>query len=483
MIDAKRAAFPMRKTRTAHNARVFAALILATLAVLPDSPRADGPEKIQLSSGLKELLNSAMKNSPAMKIAPVKMQAAEQELEALPVWYLPDVYSEAGYGGAANTKESRVGPLARLVAEWTFWDNGRRESKERMVRIDGKRARIQSTLQKVDYGKHLGLLYLRICRLQSVLETQRSMLREYQILERLLGPRLRIGTASYSDLVNVRIRVQNLRSEMGDTSRAMHSLKRQLAIQAGFQPENLPAAVNLGFSRPVSGAKAEYLTLEEHPLYAGYNLAERYLNAKEELAYKNIYGMDLSLRIYGGYGPDLDAISPEKPEAGAQLRFRIPIFGSGDRESAFQAQKSHIQAQRLQWEQALLELKSEIQQKKMDLNRHRDRLQSLSYLVGQARRGLNLSYGDFRNGQKSPADMIASIDTYADLRLRQLDRLFEWQLLLLETSLLRTFGSELLSNDLEESDADFKPQSPEDSESNDPDDSGTDPSEISEGSE
>ncbi|MEQ8351700.1 MAG: TolC family protein [Leptospiraceae bacterium] len=435
-------------------------VLVLFLVLLPASP-APGSEEIRpshetksetsLSRGLSLYFQKALKNSPGMRIAPVQIQAAEDELESLPVWYLPDIYGEAGYGGAANAQESRTGPLARLVADWTLWDGGKRESRAKLTRLNEKRIQVQSIMRKVDQGKSLGLLYLRICRLESTLEVRRSLLREYGQLEALLGPRLRIGTASYSDLVNVRIRRADLRSEIQDIITAMGSLREQLRLQAGLsQEDSVPEPVPLRFSNPVNGNEASYVSLEEHPLFSGFNLANRYFQEEEELARKEIYGMDLSLRLYGGYGPALDAITPEKPEAGAQIRFRIPVFGSGDRSSALKARKGRIEARRLEWEQALLGLKSSIHEKNAAMDRHRSRIRSLSQLIAQARRAVNIAYGDFRNGQKSPADMIASIDTFGELQMQEVERLFEWQLLLLEVHLLRSYTQDLQVTDQDE---------------------------------
>ncbi len=421
----------------------IACCIAFSLCLLAGSSlRAEGTN---IAPALESYLDLALKNNPGMRIGPVQLEAAELQLDSLPVWYLPDVYAEAGYGGAANSSESRVGPLARLVADWSLWDGGRRQSRESLIRLNQKRAEVQSVLARLDQAKSLGLLYLRICRLSSTLEIKQNVLREYGTLEALLGPRLRIGTASYSDLVNVRIRRADLRSEIQDIVAAIQSLKEQMRLQAGLEKDaQLPPAVPLGFSGPVTGADAHFASVENHPLFAGYRIALKYFEEKEELAWKEIYGMDLSLRLYGGYGPDVDAIRPERAEAGAQIRFRVPIFGSGDRESAYESRKKSIEADRLRWKQALLDLRSEIQQKSSDMDRHKSRIRSLEQLSTQARKALNIAYGDFRNGQKSPADMISSIETYGDLQMRKTERYFEWQLLLLECHLLDTYSSDLM---------------------------------------
>ena len=55
------------------------------------------------------------------------------------------------------------------------------------------------------------------------------------------------------------------------------------------------------------------------------------MEAKLQLAKRNLYWPSFGIEAYGGYGPHVDAIDPYKPEAGMGIKIKIPLFSSQDR--------------------------------------------------------------------------------------------------------------------------------------------------------
>ena len=387
---------------------------------------------------LDEYLRLAVRHSPELRAAAVRLNAAERDIESLPRWYLPDLYVEAGYSGAANSKEDRVGPLARIVGEWTLWDGGRSDAEREVFERQQEVVRIGEQARLLGIQKTLALAYYRAARLEELRQIGAEEIAEYERLERTLGPRRRIGTAGASDVLNVRVRVEELRAEHAANGETILALRKSLLILAGVTtgdeqtpPPSIPR-LREAFTPPEASHLSDEADaakhVEHHPRYRVEQARLRLLKASEKLAERELYGATLGFEMYGGYGPSDDAIDPNRPEAGAAVRFRFPLYASRDRESRVQAGQDRLAALRLEKEQQLLELKIELLEHRAGIARDQRLLASFDRLLIQARSSLQLGYEEFRRGQKAPADMIAAIETLYQLKRKQTNTLLRYRL-------------------------------------------------------
>ncbi len=393
---------------------------------------------------LEDYLQLAVEHSPELKAAAVRLNAAEADIEALPRRYLPDLYLEAGYGGAANTRENRTGPLARVVGAWTLWDGGRSEAERAVFEREREVQKFSEQARALGIRKTLALAYYRAARLIELQAIARAEIAAYERLARSLGPRRRIGSAGASDVLNARLRAGALRAESAANAETILALRSSLLILAGLetgadsqnQPPEIPRLRD-SFSPPTGdsnesnesgGEQSSARFVEQHPSFVVEQARLRLLKARQALVERELYGTTLALEVYGGYGPDLDAIDPNRPEAGAGLRFRFPLFASRDRESRMQAGQARIEAAILETRQRMLELRIELGERRAGISRDRRLLAEVTALTGQARRALRLAYAEFGRGQKAPADMIAAIETLHDLERKSANTLFRLRL-------------------------------------------------------
>ncbi|MCR9145087.1 MAG: TolC family protein [bacterium] len=448
----------MRKIRRAGSAYIvnIAGLVVcvsATLAIV--SLHADAPLPIDL----EEYLQLAVQHSPQLKAGAVRLNAAEQAIAGLPRWYLPDLYVEAGYGGAVNSKTDRSGPLGRIVSAWTLWDGGRSDAEREVLTREQAVQRAEARARSLGVRKTLAFAYYRAARLQELQTIAQSEVAEYERLARMLGPRRRIGAAGASDVANVRLRADRLRAERSANDRTLLALRRSLLILAGIEDEMRAAEppviplLTRAYEPSPPGSELEDgeeldfgNAVEQHPRYRVQQARLRLIKAQHALTERELYATTLNFELYGGYGPDLDALDPQRPEAGAGIRFRFPLFASRDRESRLGAAGARLEALRLESEQKLIELRIEFAERQAGLQRDRRLLADHDRLLQRARQALRLGYAEFRRGQKAPADMIASIETLYDLQRERLDTLLRLRLAQFEAhSLARARESEILS--------------------------------------
>ena len=390
---------------------------------------------------LEAYLDRAAANAPGLQAGAVRMNAAERDIEALPRWYLPDLYVEAGYGGAANTDENRSGPLGRVIGAWTLWDGGRADAEREVAGERAEVARIEAELLDLGLRKTLALAYYRAARLEELQRLRADEIEEYRRLERSLGPRRRIGTAGASDVLNVRVRADALRDEREANAATLLALRRSLLVLAGLEAANDAKDELLPVVPPLSESFAPLADLthnhddtfvEQHPRYRVQLARLRYLKAQQNYVERDLYGGTLSFEAYGGYGPDIDAIDPARPEAGAGIRFRFPLYSSRDRSARLAAGQGRIEALRLEAEQELRKLHAELLEHHAAIERDRTSVRKFEALIAQSRRALNLGYDEFRRGQKAPADMIGAIETLYELRRERLNTLMRLRLALFE---------------------------------------------------
>lgn len=385
----------------------------------------------------------AEKNSPGLKARMKQLESIDHSLNALPEWYKPNVYVESGYTGAYNPQTNAHGPLARFVAEWNLWDGGRTEYTKLAGQKKAEVAKWKQTLLTMDLKKSIARVYFEAASLEELKIQNANKLQHLSRLSRLMQPRLKIGQIGYSDLEDVRIRMTQLKNNQKALDSILPLKKQQLNILIGLDQKNdltiPPLSKQAVFNSDPLQLKMEFSTL---PSYKLGQASLKVLEAELELSRRNLYWPSFSIETYGGYGPHVDAIDTTKPEVGLGFKFKIPLYSSRDRSSTMAAQKSVIDAARLDLEQSLLEAKIEFNQKTGMLGNQKIQLKNLEATIQKTIQNLNLAYREFSRGLKSPTDMLSSIETLFDAKKDYIHMQSQWQTLGMEFYLLKVYAAE-----------------------------------------
>jgi outer membrane protein TolC len=163
------------------------------------------------------------------------------------------------------------------------------------------------------------------------------------------------------------------------------------------------------------------MSLERHPDYQLAVLSVRLIRLEREALEIDLYRPSMGVDVYAGYGPRRDALDANRPEVGADLRFRFPLYTSRDRTAQLEAQRGNLEAARWEAEQQKLTVRSHLLELYQTLRHDRTSLSEHRRLEKQAADTLRLAYVEFARGQKAPADMHEAIDTLFALRRDRID--------------------------------------------------------------
>ena len=415
--------------------RVLLVLIFAASTLAGQKPDANR------STSLGALIERVERDLPGLHARLARAESRELAARAMPRWYVPELRAELGGGGASNGNEAVVGPLGRVVASWTFWDGGRRAGRGAVRGLRAHIAREEARLYRYDLRLQLARDYYRlaeIAALKRVNAAERDRLRR---LKNSLYPRIRIGSVGYSALTDVELR----RGAILDANAALDGearrIRERLSILMGSDPGR--AARN---ERKLSEATAitrlvlpsvpdGEMDLEYLPHVRLARLRARLGRSAAKLARRNLYWPSIGLDVFGGYQPFRDAIDPARPEAGALLTIRLPLFGSASRSAALDSVRLAGDADALQLEQILRESRARSGALRSVLNESLERAGRLDGLARRARANLARAFGEFAGDLRSASDMRDGTRTLADLeraRVGQLRRAhlarFEWDL-------------------------------------------------------
>lgn len=391
---------------------VLPVLVLAA-ALLPVSARAEESSAFDLDA----LIEDIERDLPGLHARLTRAEARELATRTLPRWYAPALRAELGGGGAVNAEESKAGPLARIVAEWTFWDGGRRAGRKSALDVRAALARAEVDLYRYDLRLSLARSILRLAQIAELRRINADESRGLLRLKNLLYARIRIGSLGYSEAAGIDLR----RAELDDASTALageaERMRAELRILSGGSNPRLDALPAV-FARGLPPAFAEPVDPENTPQLRLARLRARLGQAAVEIARRELYWPSLGLEVYGGYQPFRDALDPARPELGAQLTLRLPLFGAG-RANALESARKDSAADRFAVEQTLRERRARLGRLKAELDETIARARQVDRLRGRARRNLALSFQEFAGGLKAPADMREALRSLYDFERRQ----------------------------------------------------------------
>lgn len=425
-----------RKSRAIWNVTAFCILLCAL--------HAEPAPAIQLP----EYLAIAEEHAPGLRATALRLSALEHEIAALPRWYLPELYVEAGYGGAANDRDNRHGVVGRLVGEWTLWDGGRRDAERAFNRQRQALVRAEDAMLRLGVRKHLAFAYYRLSYNRSLIALMRAEIAACRRLQNRIYPRLRIGTSNAADLSAVRLRIGILRADSEALQSQFAVLQGNLAILAGLDPDAAAGdtasdSANEATQRSPMSSLAnrslplleqafvpEYapISLEQHPRYRVQQAELGLLAARTQALERELYGGSLSFETYGGYAPYTGPLEPNRPEVGAGVRFRFPLYASRDRASQLAAGEERLEAERLSARQRLLELRAELRARLVEIRVDREELVEVDGFLPTADRAIRQALASYSRGQGGANDALEAIHTSFELKRHRLSVLLRLRL-------------------------------------------------------
>ena len=396
------------------------------------------------ANSLEELWSLTEKNSPGFKARAKQIESIQLAIDALPVWYKPDVFLDLGYSAATNfsdnsrSNNAQHGPLARIVAEWNLWDGGRTYYGRIVGEKNAKAQKWKQAQLMVKLKQAVSSLYLRIAYLIASRVQLQEEKRQYLKLIQLLRPRLRIEKVGNSDIVNVQIRLSKINSDLKARHSLINLLKEQLSLSIGFnKDQSIPYLSKIKVPQSESKQILEFDSLPTVRLeYAEMEA----LRAQKSLAKRNLYYPSISIQTYGGYASRLNALNTQLPEIGGGIKFSIPIISRRDRTAQLSSQEAQIASAHLDIQQELIRVKVNFNLKNGKMKQLRVQLNTIKRLITKSKNNLKLSYREFARGVKAPSDMLTSIETLFNLQKESMSLKLEWLTLATEVSLLKIYS-------------------------------------------
>lgn len=408
-------------------AMLGAGFVSAELNATPEGAEASGGNTSDNS--LTELWRIAASEGPALQARAARARSGALRADALPAWYAPRIDADLGLSGASNGRDAEAGPLARLSARWLLWDFGRQAAERASLARARESAAAKSELEIVALQLALARLYYRILFYSdraADLEKERGY---HERLLRLLPPRIRIGTAASSDYEETRQRLDQLRLAKEDLMReraaALGALKTLLYGQAdapGFTPPERSPDANL--SPPGSRGPA----FEHTPTARWLSARARESRARLAARERDLYAPRIEAQVYGGYGPRLDVLRPERPEVGASFGVQAPLWSNYDRGALYDAEAAEAEAEQAQLESERRAAENEFRQWQFQFQHAEAHLPALQRLALNAERNLQNAYADFARGLRSPGDMLSALAWLGEQRAGAAELKQEWLL-------------------------------------------------------
>ncbi|MCB1319721.1 MAG: TolC family protein [Leptospiraceae bacterium] len=411
--------------------------------ILTESSHAERPTETDGALTLPVLIERAEQDAPGARARMEEMKASMLLRDSLPDWYRPNIRGEAGFGGAANTNESRHGPIARIISEWELWDGGRTSAARRhlthMAQLDELNARKELMTLRLQIGQY----FFETARLRSLQTLRRAEIATYTRVRALLYPRLRIGTVGNSEVETISIKISELQQMNTAGEDRIDSLESAVGTITGWQDDRppVPELVSLQEEDSFSIIAIEAIDPRETLSYRIARTRMKIISAGTDALEAQLYNPSLSLELYGGYGPQLDAIDSYKPEIGARVSITVPLYSNRSRAAQLASARAELQAARLEIEHSLRLAQLELDQLLNQISTSRNTINRLDELIVRAERNLRVSQVEFSRGIKAPADLQSAVEAVYDLNARRIAETYELYLALHRLDALTNVGT------------------------------------------
>ncbi len=362
---------------------------------------------------LSQALQQAEKNAPLLLAEKAQLQSLQQEIDSLPKWYLPEIKLEGGYTAAINTDEFEHGPLARLVTEFTIWDGGRTHYANRYKTAEIKAQQTAQKVSLISVKSRISEIYFNLLLFNANVNFESEKIKEFKSFLRSVRQRVRIGRVGRSDVKQVELEIEKQKADLINlqSKKELSLLKFKTLLRiADSEQLNLPQLNKPKKLRtkpdftPESFNTLPWVVLRQKRIKA--------LTAHVESKNRELYWPKLSTQVYGGYGPHIDTIDPQKPEAGFGVKVEVPLFSNRNRKAILESIRLKIEAEKQRLKHELLEAKVEYRSLIANYKLGLTQSDSFDTILAEQKKNLALSYREFARGVKSFSDMQNAIREY-----------------------------------------------------------------------
>lgn len=295
---------------------------------------------------------AVVEDAPDVGAAAARSEAAADDVERAKALFRPTVSFDATASLRAGDRHpyaanEPTNPYSYAVtARIPLYQGGRAQSAVDLAEAEKRVALAQAGDIQLATTYELGLALTEISRNRSIMEVLGRLKNRYGSLLREVEAERREGSATAVDTADVgrqivRIDVRMAKADLA-VSRAMETLRR-LKVDGLLELSELERALA---RLPSDPAQLWQLAMDNNPRLAGRKANHDVADARVRRA-RSEYNPSLSVDLTAG--GDGDAVSySHLNEASAKLRFSVPLYTGGARESAIDAEKNRALAAALE---------------------------------------------------------------------------------------------------------------------------------------
>lgn len=411
----------------------LATLALLTAVATPLAAQDDDTAADARRVTLDEAVDLALRNNPTLTQARADVAVARQD--RLGAWgdFLPDFSLGYGFSNASTarldpTQQSltRTSYTLQLGASYEIFDGFRRfenlESSRRSLEAERARQR-QRRYETILQVKRAW--YDAVAR-RELVEVERDRVRRQEEQLEFVRQQVEVGRANRSDLLRSQVDLNNARVNLINARNDARSATFALAREMGFQERVAPVAeASLEVdSLPYGRAELMRMAVRTGPRATAAREASEAAESQVGTARSSFLP---NLTFQGGWAWQNDAFPPEDRSWSLSLRGSYPLFNGFDRETGIAQARARADATRAQEREAVLALRSEVDDAFGQVEAARASLDLARRTVELSREDLRVTRERYRLGLATILDLQSAQITLRQAEADLVQRRFDYQ--------------------------------------------------------
>lgn len=389
---------------------------------------------------LDELIDIALRNSPATRIAWLDARAAEAALGSTRASYLPEVdltaqvqeQKQPSSSFSTSSSDAHLTYGASLAASYLLFDFGGRAAQVEEARQALIAAGYEHNATLRDTVFDVSRVYYQLLDAKALLAAQKTTLEELRVNLDAAEARHRAGVATIGDVLQARTALSQ--GELNDEalSGSVATLEGTLSNTLG-----LPATLHLevgSLPEEIASSEVDAVTsLVQNALGDRPELSAaraRLLRARSRIREIRSQGLPtVSLNASGG-GIKTQQTSSFTDTWSGGLFLRFPIF-TGFR-NTFDVREAEIEAQHAAAEVSQLERRVDLEvwSSYQDVRTATQRLETSRSLLSSAQQARDVAQGRYKEGVGNTLDVLTAQAALANARAQQVQARADWLLAL-----------------------------------------------------
>ena len=356
-------------------------------------------------------------------------------LGPVPTLSIPDMGEFALY--PHNNYDIHVG------ARQTVFDFGRRSAETDLARVRQNLAKDNSEKVTSDLAYQTARIFYIILFLQENIRTLDEEITALNAHMAVAEKKQQTGSATEFDVLTIRVRVANARSDKVDVESVLEkqniALKRLLGV-----PSETKISLKGSFNPPSGGTDVDSLLttafLQRSEIITARDIENSYeiQSSLASLGNKPSMLANLSLGIKNGYIPDLN-----KPTLNwiAGVGLQIPIFDGYRTHYNTEASQADLEAARAHTRDVEEQIREEVRQALADIGAREEKIRTSELQLEQADQALSLAKTQYEIGVITNLDLLVAQTSRYEANLKHIRALYE--MILSRFALQQTVGDKI----------------------------------------